>query len=715
MAQNNRSFPIPVLQGYQGPLHNKKRLAAEAIEENLSDDLLIFQKLDRWGDVPIQDAADADANVKQAIEYGCKSHSNLYRVLEALVHALSKGPSNEVNGEQLYLGDRKFNQLRELKAYCQSILRSYEDGQRLKDEDAVKIRELLAYHPKGEAKVKGCIGFRVGRHPTFNVRCFFVVRNDGSPDEDFSYIRCVDRVPSFETKCQQRICRAILALLQVNPDSRKALADLVAPRFPFLRGQTATVPRHRNWVRCLLTLCSQMRDLIMCLPFLIVRAMVEVDADICKLEDAPPEECYGEGGAGDVQDKATTRKDSMANILDCQVMLFFEFLQTQLAKAPKDASKEVADQIFFEQRELVLAMLRIFDHIVLQTHNVRCVQFLWFYLSSMSPVWAEGFLQMLLTVGARKTEMIEKRCTAFAYLASFVARAKFLNAKFALKCCEHLAVTGNSLYEDLELGNMGPLSKDDVFRLLASLVQAFCYIIIWKAKEIHEEKDKNGVNVLDKVLPDLGQVTETNPNLSLTSVLASRHKLVALIRRPVAKEFCRAIGSTRPKLVEVIQSHFQSVPASAIQNEKLLKATGYFPFDPFRLVHSNIFLIGLYTTWKHGDDGFEDEDEEEEEVVSESPSESADSDMEDMDQDNFTDEADVASRGFTPLVGPSPAFRPDIDMEMVSPILGALLPPPMELDEDDDILPPQAIDTDNFMSRRLASQSYVMGLMDDEL
>ena len=29
------------------------------------------------------------------------------------------------------------------------------------------------------------------------------------------------------------------------------------------------------------------------------------------------------------------------------------FLQTQLAKAPKDASQEVADQIFSEQRELV--------------------------------------------------------------------------------------------------------------------------------------------------------------------------------------------------------------------------------------------------------------------------------------------------------------------------------------------------------------------------
>lgn len=711
MATKNRSLPIPVLQGYQGPLHNKKRLAAEAIEENLSDDLLIFRQLYRWGDIPIQDARDADANIKQAIEYGCKSHSNSYRVLEALVYALSQGTRlDEVNGEELYLGDRKFRNARELKAYCQSILRSYEDGQLLKEEDSVKIRELLAYHPKGEAKVKGCVGFRVGRHPTFNVRCLFVVRNDGSPDEDFSYIRCVDRVPSFETKCQQRVCRAIIALLQVNPEAKTKLADLVAPRFPALRGLTATVPRHRNWARCLLSLCSQMRELIMFLPLLIVRSMVEVDADICKLEDEPPEDCYGEGGAEHGQDYDY---DSMANILDCQVMLFFEFLQTQLAKAPKAASQEVEDRIFEEQRELVIAMMIIFDHVLLQTHNVRCVQFLWFYLSSMSPVWAEGFLQTLLLVGARKTEMAEKRCRAFSYLASFVARAKFLNAKFALKCCEHLAVTGNALYEALELGNIAPLSKDDVFRILASLVQAFCYIIIWKAKEIHEETDKNGVKVLDLVLPEVGQVTESDQ--SLTSVLASRHKLVALIRRPVAKEFCRAIGSTRPKLVEIIQSHFQSVPASAIQDAKLLKATGYFPFDPFRLVHSNIFLIGIYKTWKHGDDGFEDEDEEEEDVVSESPSESADSDMEDVDQDNFTDEPDIASRGFTPLVGPSPAFRPDADMEMVSPILGALLPPPMELDEDDDILPPQAIDTDNFMSRRLASQSYAMGLMDDEL
>eukprot|EP00434_Breviolum_minutum_P029326 symbB.v1.2.025939.t1/scaffold2554.1/size89898/1 len=116
MATKNRSLPIPVLQGYQGPLHNKKRLAAEAIEENLSDDLLIFRQLYRWGDIPVQDARDADANIKQAIEYGCKSHSNSYRVLEALVYALSQGTRlDEVNGEELYLGDRKFRNARELK------------------------------------------------------------------------------------------------------------------------------------------------------------------------------------------------------------------------------------------------------------------------------------------------------------------------------------------------------------------------------------------------------------------------------------------------------------------------------------------------------------------------------------------------------------------------------------------------------------------------
>eukprot|EP00434_Breviolum_minutum_P006689 symbB.v1.2.005905.t1/scaffold329.1/size228424/15 len=386
----------------------------------------------------------------------------------------------------------------------------------------------LAMAPVVLLPVKGCVGFRVGRHPTFNVRCLFVVRNDGSPDEDFSYIRCVDRVPSFETKCQQRVCRAIIALLQVNPEAKTKLADLVAPRFPALRGLTATVPRHRNWARCLLSLCSQMlcsqfeqkvllvvkmlvdrRELIMFLPLLIVRSMVEVDADICKLEDEPPE-----GGAEHGQDYDY---DSMANILDCQVMLFFEFLQTQLAKAPKDASQEVEDRIFEEQRELVIAMMIIFDHVLLQTHNVRCVQFLWFYLSSMSPVWAEGFLQTLLLVGARKTEMAEKRCRAFSYLASFVARAKFLNAKFALKCCEHLAVTGNALYEALELGNIAPLSKDDVFRILASLVQAFCYIIIWKAKEIHEETDKNGVKVLDLVLPEVGPMPRISfPCLNLS-------------------------------------------------------------------------------------------------------------------------------------------------------------------------------------------------------
>lgn len=191
------------------------------------------------------------------------------------------------------------------------------------------------------------------------------------------------------------------------------------------------------------------------------------------------------------------------------------------------------------------------------------------------------------------------------------------------------------------------------------------------------------------------------------------------MRRPVAKEFCRAIRQTRPKLAEVLQQQLYNVPPVAEEDEMLLKGTGYFPFDPFLLAHSNIFLMGIYQSWQRGDDGFDEESDREAEnylkarnrAESSRPSDSA-SDMED-DQDDFTDEADVASRGFTPQVGPSPAFRPDADMEMLSPSLGPILPPAVEGLEDDDFLPPQAIDTDNFMNRRLAHQSYKMGLDED--
>lgn len=699
---------------YEPKLKTTSQLSPEA---DLRKDLPVFEVLNRWGDFPLQTPEVADELVTRAIHYSCQSQTNMHQIVEALVKALADGGVwQEINCEQISLGGMKFLDRRELKAWCQSTLKSYQNGELLKEEDSKKIKELLSHHPRSDKKAEGCVAIRAGQHPTFALRCFFVVRGDGS-EEDFSYIRCVDNTPSFTVTGQRRICYALGKILQVNPEAMKSLAELAARRFPPLRGKFATVPKHRNWVGGLLLICGYMPSLSIYLHILIVRQLVQIDSDINQLNAKTPEVGVGEGLQGAWKDFMREERDAMANILDAQMMLFFEYLQTNLMNTAKDDTERRC-----QQQQLVSAMMTIFKDVILNTHKVKCVQFLWFYLCSMCPVWAEAFLQLLLENASNKLQELEKRCVAFSYLASFLGRAKFLNVKYSVRSCEHLALFGNTWLQELEVGHgireqIGVSTREDVLKLMASLVQAFCYIIVWHVEGFREETDENGVNGLDKVLPDLGQPMDKT---AMTQVLTSRYMPFSLMRRPVAKEFCRAIRQTRPKLAEVLQQQLYNVPPVAEEDEMLLKGTGYFPFDPFLLAHSNIFLMGIYQSWQRGDDGFDEESDREAEnylkarnrAESSRPSDSA-SDMED-DQDDFTDEADVASRGFTPQVGPSPAFRPDADMEMLSPSLGPILPPAVEGLEDDDFLPPQAIDTDNFMNRRLAHQSYKMGL-DEEL
>jgi hypothetical protein len=68
------------------------------------------------------------------------------------------------------------------------------DGEKLTGNDSDFIKELLAFHEKGDQKLNNFEHFEVGEHPNFaKTRCFFVVRKDGSK-EDFSISKCIGRL-----------------------------------------------------------------------------------------------------------------------------------------------------------------------------------------------------------------------------------------------------------------------------------------------------------------------------------------------------------------------------------------------------------------------------------------------------------------------------------------------------------------------------------------
>lgn len=84
--------------------------------------------------------------------------------------------------------------INKVKSKSRAILNNMKDDDKLSDNDADFVKEILKFHQKADEKLKDFTSFVVGPHPEFpKTRCFFVVRKDGSK-EDFSVSKCIQNL-----------------------------------------------------------------------------------------------------------------------------------------------------------------------------------------------------------------------------------------------------------------------------------------------------------------------------------------------------------------------------------------------------------------------------------------------------------------------------------------------------------------------------------------
>lgn len=96
----------------------------------------------------------------------------------------------------IYINDKKFKSLSEMKGVYGKILSIYKNEEILNEEDEELIKGLLSYHPKFNEKMSNFKCFETGMHPDFKeTKCFFIVRQDGTK-EDFSYVKCIREIAS---------------------------------------------------------------------------------------------------------------------------------------------------------------------------------------------------------------------------------------------------------------------------------------------------------------------------------------------------------------------------------------------------------------------------------------------------------------------------------------------------------------------------------------
>lgn len=92
--------------------------------------------------------------------------------------------------------DKDYPDLERLKQVFRNIINSVANDQEITGESAKKLKALLGYHEKYALKNTDFKHFTVAVHPEFtDTRCFFVVKQDNTK-EDFSFVKCINRLVS---------------------------------------------------------------------------------------------------------------------------------------------------------------------------------------------------------------------------------------------------------------------------------------------------------------------------------------------------------------------------------------------------------------------------------------------------------------------------------------------------------------------------------------
>lgn len=223
---------------------------------------------------------------------------------------------------------------------------------------------------------------------------------------------------------------------------------------------------------------------------------------------------YDEDSDSDVVHNIKETVDKLDTMLE---ILFEHYSKSFPAKSTEDPSMHSIDT--FE------LLLRSFDTTVLPTYRSRYTQFLLFWASQKSPRFSDQFCVSILEKALDNSRPQGTRQAAAAYIASFVARAKFMPQQDVRAVVRLICRWLGAFVDERSLECRGP----DVSRWggFYSVCQAMMYIFCFRWRDLKEEEEDefgiiegqwtSGLEVLGKVItsrfnPLKVQVLSLSPN-----------------------------------------------------------------------------------------------------------------------------------------------------------------------------------------------------------
>ncbi|SGY66650.1 BQ5605_C004g02693 [Microbotryum silenes-dioicae] len=289
------------------------------------------------------------------------------------------------------------------------------------------------------------------------------------------------------------------------------------------------------------------------------------------------------------------------------------------------------------ERRLALfrSLLDIFDRTLLRTFKTRNTQFILFYLCSLDVASSDQFIGVLLGRALFQTDAPAiTRVAAAGYVASFISRATYVDASMTRKVVHHLCRYLETSMEDFAAASRvstGPKASATSsvaidLPVFYAVTQAVFYIFCFRWKDLMDEGEEDdlvlepgrrwmlGLETIKKVVASNFNplkvcaqsivqqfatiANKTNFLYCWSLIDSNRRSGVRDANAPSAATSYAVPHLNRQAPPPPSRSSAASIPSAAPR--QLLVAEemdSFFPFDPFKMPLSSVYIDGIYREW----------------------------------------------------------------------------------------------------------------------
>uniref|UniRef100_A0A1I8P1V4 RNA polymerase I-specific transcription initiation factor RRN3 n=1 Tax=Stomoxys calcitrans TaxID=35570 RepID=A0A1I8P1V4_STOCA len=273
----------------------------------------------------------------------------------------------------------------------------------------------------------------------------------------------------------------------------------------------------------------------------------------------------------------------IAHTLDICMVKLFNFLDSKNPQPLQNSDAE-SQQKTLESLKFLRMLIKAFDNVILPIHNTHHAQFIVFYFCSLKQCLSETFLASLWDKIKNPNCSAVIRQAAVGYMASFLARSKFVSINTLKYYLKELCAWAHKYIRDCDqYRSNGSLKANLVF---FTVCQAIFYVIAFRSRDL--TVDKRSLLFLQSLHLSALVTCNFNP---LRVCLPAVATAFAGVTRAYQLAYCHAIleRNARRKLATVYANE-TATPEETLDT--------FFPFDPYLLKVSGQRITPIYLVYQ---------------------------------------------------------------------------------------------------------------------